>query len=132
MTGLPVWIATRSAVRWRVPDSAVSMVASGTSWVLARRIRLTSLSRTIAPSILDSSRSRVAEKSMSIRKPPEQIASTPLSLPRTMSAPVPPLMIRSSPSRSAVPGATAARVAMSRSSSERSTASSLGVVRYGE
>ena len=58
---------------------------------------------------------------MSSGKPPLLIDSTTLSLPSTMSAPVRPRRIRSSPSRSAVPGATAARVALSRSSSVRST-----------
>ena len=46
-TGNPVCLATRSAVRCRVPDSVVSMVGSGTSWVAARRIRVTSRSRTM-------------------------------------------------------------------------------------
>jgi hypothetical protein len=31
MTGTPVCLATRSAVRWRVPDSVVGMAGSGTS-----------------------------------------------------------------------------------------------------
>ena len=38
MTGTPVCLATRSAVRWRVPDSVVGMAESGTSWVAARRM----------------------------------------------------------------------------------------------
>ena len=78
---------------------------------------MTSRSRTTAPSIFASSRRRVAENSMSSGKPPVAICSTTLSWPRTMSAPVRPRRIRSSPSRSSVPGATAARVARSSSSS---------------
>ena len=46
-TGKPVCFATRSAVRCRVPDSLVSMFGSGTSWVAARRIRVTSRSQTM-------------------------------------------------------------------------------------
>ena len=45
MTGKPVCLATRSAVRCRVPDSLVSMLGSGTSWVAARRMRVTSRSQ---------------------------------------------------------------------------------------
>ena len=59
ITGYPVWIAVRSAERCRVPDSSVGMEGSGTSWTLARRIRLPSLDSTTAPSIFDSSRNRV-------------------------------------------------------------------------
>ncbi len=61
-TGKPVCFATRSAVRCRVPDSLVSMLGSGTSWAAARRIRVTSRSQTMAPSILASSRRRVARE----------------------------------------------------------------------
>ena len=43
------------------------------SWVAARRMRVPSRSRTIAPSILASSRSRVAENSTSSGKPPVQM-----------------------------------------------------------
>ena len=118
ITGYPVCFATRSAVRCRVPDSEVSMVGSGRSWTAARRIRLTPWSTTIAPSIFASSRRRVEENSTSRTKPPEQICSTVSSCPRTMSAPVRPRRIRSSPSRSAPPGATAASVVRSRSSGE--------------
>ena len=39
----PVCLATRSAVRCRVPDSSVGIVGSGTSWTAARRIRVPSL-----------------------------------------------------------------------------------------
>ena len=86
-------------------------------------MRLASLSRMIAPSILASSRSPVAENGTSRVKPPLEIDSTVLSVPSTISAPVRPRRIRSSPSRSGVPGATLARVARSRScSSERSGA----------
>ena len=38
ITGKPVCLATRSAVRCRVPDSVVSIDGSGTSWAAARRI----------------------------------------------------------------------------------------------
>ena len=79
MTGKPVCLATRSAVRCRVPDSSVGIVGSGTSWTPARRIRVPSRSRTIAPSILASSRSRVAENSTSSAKPPVHSDSTILS-----------------------------------------------------
>src|SRR3954470_2734835 len=123
MTGKPVCLATRSAVRWRVPDSVVSMLLSGTSWVAARRIRVPSRSRTTAPSILHSSRTRVAENSTSRTKPPVQIESTTRSKPSTMRAPVRPRRMRSRLSRSSVPGATAARAARSSSSSFRSITS---------
>ena len=72
---------------------------------------------TIAPSIFASSRSRVAANSMLTSKPPVHSESTVLSYPMTMSAPVLPRMMRASPSRSGVPGATAARVALKSSSS---------------
>ena len=71
---------------------------------------------TIAPSIFASSRSPVAVNSTSRMKPPVEIDSTVLSWPRTISAPVRPRRIRSRPSRSAVPGATAASVAAACSS----------------
>ena len=35
MTGTPVWRATRSAVRWRVPVSCVGMDGSGIRWTPA-------------------------------------------------------------------------------------------------
>src|SRR6478609_10105286 len=123
MTGKPVCLATRSAVRWRVPDSVVSMRESGTSWVAARRMRVPSRSSTTAPSILHSSRTRVAENSMSSTKPPVQIESTTRSKPSTMRAPVRPRRMRSRLSRSSVPGATAAKAARSSSSSLRSITS---------
>ncbi len=59
-TGTPVCRATRSAVRWRVPVSMVSMVGSGISWTPARTIRPVSAVSTMAPSILASSRMAVA------------------------------------------------------------------------
>ena len=70
ITGCPVCLATRSAVRCRVPDSLVSIEGSGTSCVAAHRIRVASRSKMMAPSILASSRRRVAENSMSSGKPP--------------------------------------------------------------
>ena len=90
ITGTPVWMATRSAVRCRVPDSWVSMLESGTSWTAARRMLLASLSQMMAPSILASSRSRVGEKSMPMSKPPEQMDSMVRSMPSTIRAPVRP------------------------------------------
>ena len=47
-TGNPVCFATRSAVRCRVPDSLVSIRGSGTSWVAARRMRVTSVAHDAA------------------------------------------------------------------------------------
>ena len=73
ITGKPVWIAVRSAERCRVPDSSVGIVGSGTNWTLARRIRSPEVESTTAPSIFDSSRSRVAAKLTSSEKPPSQI-----------------------------------------------------------
>ena len=52
-------MAVRSAERCRVPDSSVGIDGSGTNWTLARRMRVPSLDSTTAPSIFDSSRSRV-------------------------------------------------------------------------
>ena len=43
MTGKPVCLATRSAVRCRVPVSSVGIVGSGTSCTPARRILVQSL-----------------------------------------------------------------------------------------
>ena len=114
ITGWPVCLATRSAVRCRVPDSSVGIVGSGIRCTAARTIRVPSLERTTAPSILHSSRSRVAENSTSSGKPPVHNDSTALSWPSTISAPVRPRRIRSSPSRSTVPGATRASVARKR------------------
>jgi hypothetical protein len=58
-TGKPVCTAVRSAERCRVPDSSVGIVGSGTSCTLARRMCEPSLDSTTAPSIFESSRSRV-------------------------------------------------------------------------
>ena len=63
-------------------------------------IRVTSLSRTIAPSILASSRRPVEVNGTSRVKPPVQMPSTVLSWPSTISAPVRPRRMRSRPSRS--------------------------------
>ena len=65
MTGKPVCLATRSAVRWRVPDSSDGIDGSGIRCTAARTMRVPSLDSTTAPSILHSSRSRVAENSTS-------------------------------------------------------------------
>ena len=59
-----------------MPASEVSIEALGRSWTLARRMRVAVESMTTAPSIFDSSRSRAAESSASIWKPPEEISST--------------------------------------------------------
>ncbi len=121
ITGKPVCLATRSAVRWRVPVSSDGIRWSGIRWTAARMIRVTSLSTMIAPSILASSRSPVAANGTSRLKPPVEIDSTVLSCPSTIRAPVRPRRIRSSPSRRSVPGAIEARVARRRKvSSERS------------
>src|SRR5690625_7067914 len=79
ITGKPVCFAARSAVRCLVPDSVVSIDASGSSWTAARTIRLASRSTTMAPSILASSRNRVEENSTSNSKPPEDRKSTRLN-----------------------------------------------------
>ena len=76
ITVKPVCLWTRSAVRCRVPDSSVGIDGSGTSWTLARMMRVASRSRMTAPSIFDSSRTPVALKSTSREKPPVQSAST--------------------------------------------------------
>ena len=108
MTGTGSDRATRSAVRCRVPVSLVNTLGSGTRWTLARAMRLASAVRMMAESILHSSARRWGVNSASIRKPPEQMASTSGSSPTTRSAPRLALTTRSSPSRSAVPGATSA------------------------
>src|SRR5665811_1452573 len=83
-------------------------------WTPARRMRLASLSRMMAPSILANSRSPVAVNGTSSAKPPVEIDSICRSYPTTISAPVRPRRTRSRPSRSAVPGATEARLARMR------------------
>src|SRR6266851_1263158 len=70
----------------------------------------------MAPSILASSRSLVAENPTLSSKPPVQTSSTTGPSPSTIRAPVLPRSIRSRPSRSGVPGASAARAAQRRSS----------------
>src|SRR3954451_11542010 len=62
----------------------------------------------MAPSILASSLNRWGVNSASSRKPPEQMLRTSGPSPTTMSAPLLAWSIRSRPSRSGVPGATAA------------------------
>ena len=129
MTGKPVCWATRSAVRCRVPVSSDGIEWSGIRWTAARWIRVMSRSTMIAPSILASSRRPVAVNGTSRVKPPVEIASTVLSLPSTIRAPVRPRRIRSSPSRRAVPGAIEASVARRRScSSVRSVATTPSLV----
>ena len=76
ITGYPVCLATRSAVRCRVPDSSVGTPGSGTSWTAARTIVRAAASSTIAPSILASSRRRVGENSTFSSNPPEHMPAT--------------------------------------------------------
>ena len=116
ITGQPVCLPTRSAVRCRVPDSSVGSVGSGTRCTAARTMYPAASSSTMAPSILASSRSRVAENGTLSSNPPEHTSSTAGPSPSTISAPVFPRRMRSSPSRSMVPGASAASAAQRRSS----------------
>src|SRR5690554_914460 len=102
----PVDLATRSAVRCLIPVSVDGMVASGSSMVLTWRIFLASRLSIIAPSILASSYRLAGLNSLSMRKPPSRIASISGVSPRTINAPVLARNTFSSPSRSAVPGAT--------------------------
>ena len=113
MTGTSIERATRSAVRCRVPVSDVGTLGLGTRWTLARAMRLASAARMMAPSIFASSDSRCGLKAASSRKPPEQMLSTSGPSPTTMSAPMLACRMRSRPSRSGVPGATAASASMS-------------------
>ncbi len=107
-TGIPVCWAIRSAVRCLVPVSTVGMEPSGTKCTPAARMRSKSLDRMIPPSIFASSRSAVGVNCTSRAKPPVETRSTFRLLPSTTSAPVRPCRIRSSPSRSGVPGASSA------------------------
>ena len=121
--------ATRSAVRWRVPVSAVGTVGSGTRWTLALAMRSQSAERMIAPSILASSDKRCGLNGASTRNPPLQIASTSGSSLTTTSAPPLARTMRSIPARSGVPGATLARASRSSSLMLRWRAGMVGV--YG-
>ena len=76
ITVCPVCRETRSAVRCLVPASSVGMPGSGTNWTAARTIALTAPSSTMAPSILASSRSRVAENPAFSSNPPEHKSAT--------------------------------------------------------
>ena len=117
MTGKPVCLATRSAVRCRVPDSSVGIDGSGTSCTAARRIRVTSLDerRSRRPSCTaraaGSRRTRRPARSRRCTSPRPSCRSRARSGRRCGRA-------GSAPGRRAasVPGATAARVARSRSS----------------
>ena len=109
MTGTSIWRPTRSAVRWRVPVSEVGMLGSGTRCTLARATRDVSEARMMAPSIFASSDSRWGVNSASRRKPPEHTCSTSGPSPTTIIAPMRAWRMRSSPSRSGVPGATRRR-----------------------
>ena len=74
--GRPVCIATRSAVRCRVPASTVGMAGSGMRCTLARRIISPLSSMMTAPSILASSASRAGLNVAPSRwNPPLQMAS---------------------------------------------------------
>ena len=53
MTSALVCLATRSAVRCRVPVSSDGIVGSGISWTFAHASRFTAASTMIAPSIFD-------------------------------------------------------------------------------
>src|SRR5690625_6688755 len=74
ITGKPVCLDARSAVRWRVPDSVVSIEESGSNCTAARKIRVASRSMMTAPSIVQSWRGRVAEEERARAKPPEERA----------------------------------------------------------
>ncbi len=106
ITGTSIERATRSAVRWRVPVSLVGTLGFGTRCTLARAIRLASGARMMAPSILASSDRRCGLNAASSRNPPEQMFSTSGPSPTTISAPILACTMRSSPSRSGMPGAT--------------------------
>ena len=67
----------------------------------------------MAPSVLASSDSRWGENAAFTRNPPEEMLSTSGPSPITIRAPMPALRIRSKPSRSGCPGATAASAACS-------------------
>ena len=54
MTRASVCLETRSAVRWRVPVSALRIVGSGISCVFAQAILAALVPTTIAPSIFAS------------------------------------------------------------------------------
>ena len=122
ITGTSIERATRSAVRWRVPVSDVGTFGLGTRWTLARAMRLASAARMMAPSILASSDRRWGLKAASSRKPPEQMLSTSGPSPTTIRAPILDCRIRSSPSRSGLPGATTASASSSASLRRRVTA----------
>ena len=112
-------LATRSAVRCRVPVSLVGTVGSGTRWTLARAMRVPSVEMMMAPSILASSDRRCGLYGASTRKPPEQMASTSGPSSITSSAPALARTTRSMPSRSGVPGAEEARASRSSSLAAR-------------
>jgi len=109
ITGTLACNATRSAVRCRVPVSMVGNCAEGVKWTPAARMVVRSWSTTMPPSIFASSRNAVGVKSVFTLKPPVEIWPTTGLLPSTINAPVRPVRIRSSPSRSGVPGASRAR-----------------------
>ena len=95
----------RAAVRWRMPVSEVGMEGSGFRWKLARRIVVRSSSMTMAPSIFESSKSRLAVNAMLRGKPSLPEARTFSVSPMQMSAPRRPARIMSRALRRAVPGA---------------------------
>src|ERR1035441_2073402 len=69
-TGTLIDLATRSAVRCRVPVSVVAMDDFGISCTLARAIREASPAKMMAPSIFANSDRRCGLNSASRRKPP--------------------------------------------------------------
>ncbi|OPZ73371.1 MAG: hypothetical protein BWY80_00950 [Firmicutes bacterium ADurb.Bin456] len=128
MARLPVCLATRSAVRWRIPVSVEGVSWLGTNWVLAAKILLVSLLKIIAPSILASSYKLEGEQSALITKPPSVICITSGVSPTIMSPPFLARRIFSRPSRSGVPGATVRRTCnnvFSARSSRKSSTSNL-------
>ena len=106
----------RAAVRWRMPVSLVESEGSGLRWKLARRILLSPPSMTIAPSILESSKSRLLVKEMFSGKPSLPAASTASVSPTQMSAPMWPAMIISRAVLSGCPGAVRRTASFMRSS----------------
>ena len=132
ITSAPVCLATRSAVRCRVPVSDEAIVGSGISWMLADTIRVADAFRMIAPSIFASSYRNCAENGLSSWSPPENRNCSSVASPITIRAPRWPLMMSSIPWRSSVPGAmrrSAATSAGSRRGSSPVTVHALYVAR---
>src|SRR5680860_796453 len=105
-TRASICLATRSAVRWRVPVSTDEMLGSGIKWTLAVVMRSPWRSSRMAPSILASSYTTVGVTSTPIGMPPVTSGATCSSSAKTTSAPVLARMMLSSASRITVPGDT--------------------------